>query len=392
MDFSLTEERQALVDMLGRLLRDRYSIDLRRQAAQAPPGHDPAVWKQLSDLGILGAFFAPEQGGFGGNAFDLTAVFEALGRALVSEPVLPALMAGTILAEVAPQEAAVVMSGERIVVFAHFEPQSRYDVGDIATTARSDGEGWRLHGAKAVVLHAEAADALLLSARPGDAPDELALFLAPANAQGLTLRGYQTIDGQRAAEVELDGAALDCEALVARGVAGLELVERAVARGTLALCAESVGIMEWLKEATLEYLRTRVQFGAPIGSNQALQHRMAELLIEVEQARSAVINAAAALDNPEPTVRDRALSAAKYTIGTIGTHVAEEAIQLHGGMGMTQELEVSHYAKRAIMIDHQLGDADHHLGRYMAMAALALQTSMLGLADPRRAGVAQNAG
>jgi alkylation response protein AidB-like acyl-CoA dehydrogenase len=392
MDFSLTEERQALVDMLGRLLRDRYSIDLRRQAAQTTPGHDPATWKHLSELGVLGALFAPEQGGFGGSAFDLIAVFEALGRALVNEPVLPALMAGSILVEVAPQEAAAVMGGERIIAFAHFEPQSRYDIDDIATTARTDGEGWRLHGAKGVVLHAEAADALLLSARPMDAPDELALFLVPADTQGLTLRGYQTIDGQRAAEVELDGAVLDPEALVARGVTGLELVERAVARGTLALCAESIGTMEWLKEATLEYLRTRVQFGAPIGSNQALQHRMAEVLIEVEQARSAVINAAAALDNAEPTARDRALSAAKYTIGTIGTHVAEEAIQLHGGMGMTQELEVSHYAKRAIMIDHQLGDADHHLGRYMAMAAAPLQASMHSLSDPRLAGVARNAG
>lgn len=362
MDFTLGEDRQALVDVLGRFLRERYTIALRRDAAREAPGHDRATWSQLAEIGAIGALFSPDHGGFGGSPFDVTAVFEALGSALVAEPVLPVLMAGNVLAQTRPDVLEAVIAGERIVAIALYEAQARYDWRTIATRAARDGDGWRIDGAKAVVLHAEAADAIVVSAR--DADDRIALFLVPTDSPGVTLRGYATIDGQRAAELRLDGVTLPVDARIGDEAAAAN----AVAIGTLALCAEALGVMETLRATTLDYLKTRVQFGAPIGRNQALQHRMAEVLIQIEQARSAVINAAAAMDGDEVT-RERTLSAAKYTIGTAGTHVAEESIQMHGGIGMTQELDMTHYAKRAIMIDHQLGDADHHLDRYIALAA-----------------------
>ena len=362
MDFTLGEDRQALVDVLGRLLRERYSIDLRTKATRETASHDAATWRQLADVGAIGALFAPEQGGFGGSPFDVIAVFETLGQSLVAEPVLPVLMAGTVLARGAPELLPAIVAGDRIVSVAFHEPHSRYDVSDVLTCATASESGWRLDGAKAVVQHAEAADALIVSARDGEGC--VSVFLVPVNAPGVTVRGYETIDGMRAAEVVLAGVELGEDAHVGNA----DDVARAIAIGTLALCAEALGAMEWLKDTTLDYLRTRVQFGTPIGENQALQHRMANVLIELEQARSSVINAAAAIDG-RGAVRDRALAAAKYTIGVSGTHVAEEAIQMHGGIGMTRELNVSHYAKRTIMIDHQLGDSDHHLATYIELAA-----------------------
>ena len=362
MDFTLGDERQALVDSLGRLLRERHTVSRRTKAAQTDRGHDPEMWRYLSDIGAVGAMFAPEKGGFGGGAFDVTAVFETLGRSLVAEPVLPVLMAGTILSDWAPEEIEAIVAGSRIVAVGLYEPQSRYDPEEVRTRAIFHNGGWTIDGMKAVVQHAAAADALIISARDDDGA--LALFLVPSNAAGLTLRSYVTNDGTRAAEVRLDKVEVGSDARVG----GIEALSKAIAIGTLALGAESLGIMEWLKDTTLEYLRTRVQFGTPIGSNQALQHRMVDLVVEIEQARSAVINAAAALGSSADN-RDAALAAMKYTIGVSGIHVAEEAIQLHGGIGMTRELDLSHYAKRAMMIDHQLGDSDYHLARYVELIA-----------------------
>lgn len=364
MDFSLGEDRQALVDVVSRLARERYSIALRSRAAEAAPGHDPAFWKALAELGTIGALFPAEHGGFGGSAFDIMATFETLGHALVGEPVLAALMAGTVLTHVEGASLDDLIAGTQKLAVAFYEPGGRYDSAVAETTAQRDGEGWVLRGAKAVVVHAEAADALIVSAA---APDGLALFMVPTGTDGLALRGYTTNDGLRAAEVTLNGVKIPADARLQLRTSAKQALADAIGRGTLALCAEVVGIMEWLKEATLEYLRTRVQFGSPIGRNQVLQHRMAEVLIDIEQSRSAVINAAAAIDKGD--VSGRAVSAAKYTIGVSGTRVAEEAIQMHGGIGMTQELDVSHYAKRAIMIDHQFGDSDHHLERYISLAA-----------------------
>ena len=256
-----------------------------------------------------------------------------------------------------------------IAAFAHDEPGAHYELARVATSARRDDNGWMIDGAKAVVANAEHAQWIVVSARTSGAVDDeagISLFLVPGDAAGLSMVGSPTMDGGRVAELTFSGVRVGADALLGEPGQGFAAIERAVGRGVLALCAEALGAMEAAKEATLDYLRTRKQFGVVIGSFQALQHRMADLLLEIEQARSAVINAASALDADRIT-RERSLSAAKASIGRIGTLVAEECIQLHGGIGMTWELPLAHYAKRLVMIDHQLGDEDHHLARYIAL-------------------------
>lgn len=363
MDFTLSDDRQALVDVLSRFIRERYNLTLRRTASQDAPGHDQGTWQQLAEIGVIGALFDPDVGGFAGNPYDLIAIFETLGHGLVAEPVMPVLMAGTILEKARPDLLEDVISGEKIVVPALFEAAGRYDHTIVQTRAVKNSSGFTIDGAKAVVLHAEAANALIVSATEDSG--EIGLFLVPTDAEGVFLRGYPGNDGTRAAEVSLSSVALDKDARLG----DIGLTQAALTKGNLALCAEALGIAEWLKNATLEYLKTRVQFGKPIGSNQALQHRMVEMVVRIEQMRSAVINAAAALDGTDELAQERAVSAAKYTIGTNGIDVAEESIQMHGGIGMTMELDMTHFARRAVLIDHQLGDSDHHLSRYIASAA-----------------------
>ena len=293
---------------------------------------------------------------------------------MVVEPFLGcALLAGGAIAAAGndAQKALLpeLIGGTTIAAFAHGEPQSHHELARVATRARRSADGWVLDGAKAVVLHAEQAALFVVSARTSGAEDAaagLSLFIVPANTPGLTLRGYPLIDGGRAAELTLRGVELGADALLGAEGEAFATIESVIGRGVLALCAEALGAMDAAQDTTLDYLRTRRQFGVPIGSFQALQHRMADLLVEIEQARSAVINAAAALD-AQRIMRERALSAAKFSIGRIGTLVAEECIQLHGGIGMTWELPLAHLAKRLVMIDHQLGDEDHHLARYITL-------------------------
>ena len=264
---------------------------------------------------------------------------------------------------------ADIIGGTTIAALAHDEPDTHYELARVLTRAERSANGWVLNGAKAVVLQGERTDLFVVSARTAGAVDDeagISLFLLSAKTPGLIVRGCPTIDGGRVAELSLNGVALGPDALLGVEGQGFATLERAIGRGVLALCAEALGAMEVAKAATLDYLRTRKQFGVFIGSFQALQHRMADLLLEIEQARSAVINAAAALDADRPT-RERALSAAKVSIGRIGALVAEESIQMHGGIGMTWELPLAHYAKRLIMIDHQLGDEDHHLQRFITL-------------------------
>jgi alkylation response protein AidB-like acyl-CoA dehydrogenase len=374
MNFELTEDRRMLADTLGRYLREQYSFETRDKIAKSPQGFSPAHWKQIAELGTIGVLFGEADGGYGGDGFDIAVVFEQLGRALAVEPFLGSLIVGRAIAaagsEAQRARLADIIDGSCIAALASEEPDSFYALARVSTRAQKKGEGWVLDGTKAVVLQAEAADLLLVSARTsGDVTDEagLSLFLVPAKTAGVSLRGYPVIDGGRAAELTLQGVALGADALLGQAGEGYAVLERAIGAGIVALTAEAVGAMDMAKEATLEYLRTRKQFGVVIGSFQALQHRMADMLLEVEQARSALINAAAALDDPDRTRRERALSAAKYTIGRIGTLVAEESIQLHGGIGMTWELPLAHYAKRLVMINHLLGDEDHHLERYIAL-------------------------
>jgi hypothetical protein len=374
MNFEHTEERRMLADSLNRFIAEQYNFETRNRIAATPEGMSSEIWQQFAELGVIGALFREDDGGFGGAGFDIAVVFEALGRGLVVEPLLgSAVLAGEAIAAAGndAQKAllADIIEGSTIASFAHDEPDTHYELARVQTSARRSADGWVLNGAKSVVLQGEAAGLFVVSARTAGAIDDasgISLFLVPKDTPGLAVRGSPTIDGGRVAELAFNDARLDAAALLGAEGQGYATLERAVGRGVLALCAEALGAMEAAKVATLDYLRTRKQFGTVIGSFQALQHRMADLLLEIEQARSAVINAAAALDE-DRVPRERALSAAKMSIGKIGALVAEECIQLHGGIGMTWELPLAHYAKRLVMIDHQLGDEDHHLQRYIAL-------------------------
>lgn len=359
MDFQHTTDRQMLSDTLRRFLAAEVSIGADGTGTRA-------VWDGLAELGIPAALFDEGAGGFGGSGFDIMVVFEELGRACAATPLLGTLMAGhAIVAGGGHPAIADIVAARSIAAFAHGEAETAEDGAPLKTTARRAGAAWRLTGAKAVVAYADLANVLLVSA---DADGGRAVFVVPADTPRLSIQGYATIDGAQAGEVRLDDVSVPDDARLPHGAAALAAAEAA---GLLALSADALGAMDVARDMTVEYLRTRRQFGIPIGKFQALQHRVATMLMEVEQARSAVINAADAFDHAAGPSRDRALSAAKYTVGRTGELVAEEAIQMHGGIGMTWELALSHYAKRIIMIDHQLGDQDEHLQRYMALGRAA---------------------
>ena len=382
MNFQHTEDRRMLADSLNRFLSEKNSIESRRKSAGGIFGYSKEVYASLAELGTIGALFPEDAGGFGGAGFDVSVVFECLGRNLAVEPLLGALVVGQALiaAGTDAQRAQLdaIVAGGTVAALAHEEPGSHYELTHVATTAAKaaiqtasgNADGWVLNGSKAVVPMGDSADLLLVSARTsGQAHDAdgISLFLVPGTAAGLSKRGNGRIDGGRTAELTFANVAVGADALLGTEGQGLAVLERISGYALLALAAESLGAMDVAKDQTLEYLRTRKQFGVPIGSFQALQHRMADLLLEVEQARSAVINAAAAIDDADRIVREKALSAAKVSVGRIGTLVAEESIQMHGGIGMTWELPLSHYAKRLVMIDHQFGDEDHHLARFIAL-------------------------
>ena len=375
MNFTHTDDRRMLADTLNRYVAEQADFEARMAAAASPEGFSRERWAAFAELGAIGALFTEADGGYGGASFDIAVVFEALGAGLVLEPFLPALMAGSAVAHAGSAEQTALLAGliegRSVASLAHEEPGSFYELTHVATRAERQGDGWVLQGHKTAVPLGDQADWLVVSARTSGQVGEaegLSLFVVPADAAGLVRRGLPAHDGSRVADLMFNQLRLPASALLGAEGQGLATLEHAVGRGILALCAESLGAMETAKRMTIAYLQTRKQFGVPIGSFQALQHRMADVLLEVEQARSAVINAAAAL-GAERTVRERALSAAKVSIGRIGMQVAQEAIQLHGGIGMTWELPLSHCAKRLVLIDHQLGDEDHHLARFIALGA-----------------------
>ncbi len=363
MNFTHSEDRRMLADTLGRHLDQHYTIDVRHRISGSPEGWSREQWLVMAELGVIGALFDEHAGGYGGKGFDLAVVFEQLGRSLVVEPFLGTLMAGHALTKTGCRSDLVtqVMPGENVLAFASEEPQSRYELASIITRAEHDNGGWTLSGRKCVISQLEAASHIVLSARLSTG--SMGLVLVESGKPGVTVSGYKMVDGGRGGDLSLDraGATLLSDD-------ALPLLEAITAAGIVALCWEAVGVMDVLKKSTLDYLRNRKQFGIPIGKFQALQHRIVNVAIEIEQARSAAINAAAALEGPA-VARERAVSAAKYTIGRAGTMTAEEAIQMHGGIGMSWELPLSHYAKRALMIGHQLGDEDHHLSRFISLAA-----------------------
>ena len=370
MNFNYSEEQLALQETLRRFIAKDCPFEQRRALAKSADGFSRAAWKAFADFGILALPFPEEFGGLdehGGTAVDTLLVMDILGRGLALEPyVSTVILCGGLLRDVgSPAQKAellpAIAGGELLLALAHFEPGARYEVARVAATATAQGSDWRLDGVKAVVLAAPSADKLLVSARTGRG---LSLFLVDAGAPGLTLRPYPTQDGARAADIRLAGVNVGADALIGSEGAALPAIERALDQANAALCAEAVGIMSALNEITLEYLKTRRQFGAPIGKFQALQHRMADMVIATEQARSMATLAAVHAGSADAAERNRSVAAARAYIGAQARFVGQQAVQLHGGMGVVDELKVGHYFKRLTMIGLTFGDTDYHLGRF----------------------------
>ncbi len=379
MDFDLTEEQRLLKDSVDRLIADRYDFETRKKFMAEPDGWSRELWSQYAELGLLGLPFEERHGGFGGGPVETMIVMEAFGRGLVLEPYFATVIlgAGFIRAAGSEEQRAALLpkiaDGSLLLAFAHIERQSRYDLFDVATTAKRDGEGWVLDGAKSVVLHGDCADKLIVTARvSGNRRDRdgIGLFLVDGKAGGVSRRGYPTQDGLRAAEVTLSGVKVGPDDVLGEPGKGLAIAERVVDEAIAAQCAESVGLLVSMQELTLEYLKTRKQFGRAIGEFQALQHRAVDMLVAVEQGRSMALFATVMAGEQDPTERSRAISGAKVQIGRSGKHVGEEAIQLHGGIGMTMEYKVGHYFKRQTMIDLMFGTADEHLAKLAALGGL----------------------
>jgi pimeloyl-CoA dehydrogenase small subunit len=370
MDFDLTDEQRLLKDSVDRLIADHYQFEQRKKYTVEPDGWSRGVWQQYAELGLLGLPFAEAHGGFGGGPVETMIVMEAFGRGLVLEPYFATIIlgGGLLRRAAAPvqQQAMLpqVVQGRLKLAFAHVERQSRYDLADVATTARRDGAAWVLDGAKSIVLHGDCADRLLVTARVSGARRDrtgIGLFVVDPSASGVARRGYPTQDGLRAAELTLSGVRVATDDVLGDPAASLPVIEHVVDEAIAALCAEAVGAMQEMHEATLEYLKTRQQFGRPIGQFQVLQHRSVDMLVALEQARSMAMFAAVTAGEENATERRRSIAAAKVQIGRSGRHIGEEAIQLHGGIGMTMEYKVGHYFKRMTMIDKLFGDADVHL-------------------------------
>jgi alkylation response protein AidB-like acyl-CoA dehydrogenase len=372
VEFVFNEEQQMLADTVTRWLDTDYDLEARRRFA-AQRTLCPENWSRLTDLGLLGLNVPENHGGLGATPVETLIVMQAFGRALLVEPfVSTAVVAARLLAaaDAGAQHGVVlngIAAGSHRVALAALEPAARFDLADIRTSAVEDGGNYLLNGRKAVVLHGDSAHALIVSARTSGSQREregITLFLIDASLHGVTVKGFPTIDGQSAAEVELSNVAVSPAAIIGQRGFGYVSLEWAVDAGIAALCAEAVGVMERLMEFTAEHLRTRKQFGQPIGRFQALQHRVADMQTAIEQARSMALLAAARADHPDRSERRKALSAAKAMIGRTGRFVGEQAIQLHGAMGMTAELAVGWYFKRLTCIDMTWGDAEHHLEIY----------------------------
>ncbi len=377
MDFSLTEEQSMLADSVSRFIDTDYDFDTRQKIASTDAGFSDDMWRSFAELGWTAVPFAEEDGGLDGGPIELMLMMEQFGRGLVVEPYLANIvLAGGALRRAATTEQksewlAPLVGGERHGALAFAEPQARYDIENVAATAKRKGKGYVLSGRKNFVLNGDRADFLVVPARTAGANTDdtgITLFIVPADADGLSRRGYPAVDALRAAEVELDGVSVPADAVLGEVDDGLGVLRAVVDEATLAVSAEAVGIMQTMHDKTVEYSKSRVQFGVPIGTFQALQHRMVENLMACEQSRSllywcVMVNAAG-----DDAAR-AAISALKYQVGTAGVHVAREAVQLHGGMGVTWELDIAHYFKRMTAIDILFGNADYHLDRYRALAA-----------------------
>ncbi|MGC2082481.1 MAG: pimeloyl-CoA dehydrogenase small subunit [Bradyrhizobium sp.] len=372
MDFDLSEEQRLLKESVDGLLADAYDFEARKKYMAEQGGWSKTMWGKLAEQGLLGLPFAESDGGFGAGGVETMIVMEAMGRALVLEPYLATVViAGGFLrhgASAAQKSAHIpaIIDGSKTFGFAQLEKQSRYDLFDVATSAKKKGDGWVIDGEKFVVLNGDSADMLIVTARTKGAQRDktgIGVFIVPANAKGVTRKGYPTQDGLHAADITFTGVEVGADSVIGDPENGLPLIERVVDEARIALCAEAVGLMDESLKTTVEYIKTRKQFGVAIGSFQALQHRAADMFVALEQARSMSMFATMAGDFDNAKERSTAIAAAKVQIGKSGKFVGQQSIQLHGGIGMTMEAKIGHYFKRLSMIENTFGDTDYHQRR-----------------------------
>ena len=373
MDFDLNDDQRLLKDSVDRLIADKYGFDQRRAAMAEPDGWSRAMWAQFAELGLLGLPFAEADGGFGGGPVETMIVAEAFGRGLVLEPYLATVVLGGGLVRRAAPDAlraemlGAIAAGELLLAFAHVERQSRYELHNVATLARRDGDGWRIEGEKGVVLHGDVAGQFLVTARTAGGTrdrDGIGLFLVDARGEGVSVRGYPTQDGLRAAEVSFANAR---GTLLGEPGGALPVVQRVVDEATAFVCAEAVGVMQSMQALTVDYMKQRKQFGRAIAEFQALQHRAVDMYVLLEEAQSMALLGTMMAADEDATERHRTVAAAKVQIGRSGKRLGQEAVQLHGGIGVTMEYSVGHYFKRMSMIEILFGDADTlltELGRH----------------------------
>jgi len=370
MDFNLTEEQQQFADALRRWVDKDYGFETRKRIIHSASGVSDVAWDTLVELGMTALPVPEAQGGFSGTAVDLLVVMQELGRGLVVEPYFATVWGAKFLQLAGNQHHRLedVAKGELKLACALGEKHARHDLADIKTIASINGEGYRIDGTKTVVIHGGQAGALIVSARSAGTQRDtngISLFVVPVETPGVVIRDYRTIDGQRAATVQFNHVAVPASSLLGKMGAGWDLLEEAADYGVSLLCAEAVGAMDAIFNATLDYVKTRKQFGIAIGSFQALQHRMADMYIHLEQARSMAMLVAARM-SCDAEERRRVASAAKVRIGQAAKFIGQQAVQLHGGMGVTDELPASHHFKRLSMLELTLGDVDHHLERFTA--------------------------
>ena len=384
MDFDLSEEQRMLKESVDRLISERYSFEHRKGYGKLAEGWSRELWQQYADMGLLGVPFEEEHGGFGGGAVETMIVMEAFGGALVLEPFLATvvLAGGAIrMGGSTEQKKALlpqIAEGKLLMALAHSERQSRYELSDVGMTAKKEGAGWVLDGEKTVVMHGDCADKLVVSARVSGGRrerDGIGLFVVDAGAAGVTRRGYPTQDGQRGADITFKGVKVAAGDVLGEPGKAYDLIERVAHAAIAALASEAVGAMNAMQTITVEYLKTRHQFGVPIGSFQALQHRAVDMLVALEQARSMAMYGTMMAEDADAQERAKAMSAVKVQIGKSGKYVGQQAIQLHGGIGVTMEYKVGHYFMRTTMMETQFGDTDHHL------AALARAGGLISAAD-----------
>lgn len=379
MNFDYTETQDMIRDTLARFLADTYDFDTRAKMLASDGGRDPGIWKAMAqELGMLGAAFGEEHGGLGGGALENALIMEELGKVIAIEPYLQTVVIGggalkTVGGAQADAMIPQIISGDAIIGFAYAEPQGRYNLANLRTTAKKDGAGYVLNGHKGVVYAAPWASHLLVTARSGGSGSErdgISLFLIDAKSPGIVRRDYPTVDGFQASEIYFENVAVPADALLGAEGAALPLIEQMVDEATVAVCAEACGVMQKLHEGTIEYTRQRQQFGQPISRFQVLQHRMVDMFMEVEQSRSMTLMATLKLDLPAEE-RMAAVSACKAKVAKAAKFVGQNAIQTHGGIGITQELAIGHYFKRATMIESQFGSADHHFDRFEKLTLAA---------------------